>query len=1129
METQKTPRYLDALLPLDADAVNLARREEQLALILEGVQDHAITLLDPDGAIVTWNAPSERITGYPLEEVHGKHFRFLFVEEEQLGRVPEQELEIARATGKFAGEGYRLRKDGSRFFANVSLSALHDENGNLRGFVKVTHDITERVNAQRHVDTLSEASEALVAHLDQPTMIARFERRLSGRFANYVAVEFLGDGKAWHGPIAHADPRIEASIRAIRESTKPDFTVYPLSESLERSEPVVLDSSAVNFGISPVSNPCRRGAMVLRLEARGKTFGELIFVRSSFGFDAREVELGQELARRLALAIDSARLFERAQRGEQRLHLALEGGMMGVWEWEIGANRVNWSPTLESIHGIAPGSFAGTVEAFQSDIHPMDRDRVLQAIRQTMECGSPYQVVYRIVRPDGQTRWLEAHATLTREPITERPLRLVGVCSDVTERKRREEELAESELRFKALFDNALDAMVIMDTEQVIVDVNPAACTLLRTTRDALLGRRTTELMAASQAPEMEPERWENFLREGSLRGEMRVVRADGTFADIEFSTTAHVVPNRHFSVWSDIGPRKRAEGIFAFLAEASTILSSSLDFERSISAIVRLAVPAMADWAAADLLLPDGTIGRLAVAHVDPDRIELARELWRRWPAKSDDPSGVPAVIRTGTSQVYPEISEELLRELVKDDELLGIVRKLGLKAAMCVPLVVRGKAIGAISFVIAESGRQYGPVDLSLAEDLARRAAIAIENARLYESEQKARRQADEANRAKDDFLATLSHELRTPLNAMLGWASILRSGDIAPEKQRRALDTIERNALTQAKLIEDLLDISRIVSGKLNLEPRPLEPTRLVEAVMETLRPTAEVKNIALRTSYESDIGWIQGDGRRLQQVIGNLLSNAVKFTPAGGSIDVRLHRCGSNVALSFKDTGCGIEPEFLSQVFERFKQADTNISRKQRGLGIGLAISKHIVELHGGSIVAHSLGSGTGATFTVFLPSSAIKHESNSARVSAATTDGGDPCAELVGLSVLLVEDERDSRELAVTVLSECGATVYTAANASEALTQLRDKSPDVVVSDIGLPGEDGYGLIRKIRALPSDAGANVPAAALTAYARAEDRRKALDAGYAFHLSKPVEPARLIAIVSKLGRMARHSSS
>jgi signal transduction histidine kinase/ActR/RegA family two-component response regulator len=410
-------------------------------------------------------------------------------------------------------------------------------------------------------------------------------------------------------------------------------------------------------------------------------------------------------------------------------------------------------------------------------------------------------------------------------------------------------------------------------------------------------------------------------------------------------------------------------------------------------------------------------------------------------------------------------------------------------------------------------------------------------LERERLLASERAARNEAERAGRTKDEFLATLSHELRTPLNAILGWSQILQGGNATGEDLEQGLETIGRNARAQAQIIEDLLDMSRIISGKVRLNVQRVELANVVEAALDTVRPAAEAKGVRLQPVLDRAAGVVSGDPNRLQQVFWNLLSNAIKFTPRGGRVQVVLEQVDSHVEVSVNDSGEGIRPEFLPHVFDRFRQADASTTRRHGGLGLGLSIVRHLLELHGGSIEARSDGVGRGATFVVSLPvtvlqgpatAGAARHYPSPAPVDTcahAAVGAGWDVVSLEGVRVLVVDDEADARALVKRLLEDCQASVATASSAAEALAAIAAAPPDVLISDIGMPGEDGYALIQRIRALPKDRGGDLPAVALTAYARSEDRTRAILSGYQTHVSKPVEPAELVATVASLaGRTA-----
>lgn len=478
--------------------------------------------------------------------------------------------------------------------------------------------------------------------------------------------------------------------------------------------------------------------------------------------------------------------------------------------------------------------------------------------------------------------------------------------------------------------------------------------------------------------------------------------------------------------------------------------------------------------------------------------------------------------MVQTGRGEhLMKEIREQVEQMKLEENDLLE-QRSASLQrsAQETLLIVILGSllAVGLVALAMITINRDLGKrkqVEEQLRllnQDLERRV-----NDRTQELET--------SNRLKDEFLSVLSHELRTPLNAMMGWSKMLRSGKLDRAKTEQGLEIIERNAKSQAQLIDDLLDISRIITGKLRLNVRPISLVPVIKAALDTVRPAADARSIRIQTVLDSDASPISGDPDRLQQVVWNLLSNAIKFTPKGGRVQVRLERINSHVEIIISDTGQGISPEFLPHVFNRFTQADSSITRSHSGLGLGLAIVRNIVELHGGSIHADSPGEGEGSTFVVNLPLTIIHRSLDTPdRVySTARTDVPlDNAPSLSGLQILVVDDEVDAREMLSVLLEQCGASVTTVASASEAFEMLQRLKPDILVSDIGMPDEDGYTLITRIRDLSAEKGGQTPAIALTAYARTEDRIRALAAGFQTHMAKPVEPAELIAVIQSLTR-------
>jgi signal transduction histidine kinase/CheY-like chemotaxis protein len=458
--------------------------------------------------------------------------------------------------------------------------------------------------------------------------------------------------------------------------------------------------------------------------------------------------------------------------------------------------------------------------------------------------------------------------------------------------------------------------------------------------------------------------------------------------------------------------------------------------------------------------------------------------------------------------------------RPLIVDDvqhtELVSTALRARVRSLIGTPLVAEGRLVG-ILHVGSARPRRFGREDLQLLELVAARVAAAIQHAGLYEAERAARADAEAANRAKDEFLGTLSHELRSPLSAIRTWTHLLRRGKLDAPKTARALETIAESAKSQAQLIEDLLDVSRIIAGKLRVDPRPVELSETVHAALDTVRLAADAKEIEIDAVLDPIPAVVSGDPGRLQQVIWNLLSNAIKFTARGGRVTVGLVRVGSDAVIRVTDTGQGIRPDFLPYLFERFRQADSSSTRAHGGLGLGLAIVRHIVELHGGVVEAESAGEGRGATFTVRLPLMAEV----ATLVPATASEVAAPAAsELQGVHVLVVDDQAPSLEALAAVLEESGARVTLASSTTEALAAFAHGEPSLLVGDIAMPGEDGYTLIRKVRALERRDGRRTPALALTAYAGVEDRQRALSAGYDVHLPKPVDPSRLIAALVDL---------
>ena len=514
----------------------------------------------------------------------------------------------------------------------------------------------------------------------------------------------------------------------------------------------------------------------------------------------------------------------------------------------------------------------------------------------------------------------------------------------------------------------------------------------------------------------------------------------------------------------------------------------------------------------------------------------------------------GIPAVIERALKQV---VSKRHPLRLNDGDDLLRTNGKTSdlVHCFLGTPILSAGRVLGWVYLLNKLDAEEFSEADERLAATLATQVAVAYENSVLYSSaqrhaselqmeiterkqaeearaemllrEQAARADAEQANRTKDEFLATLSHELRTPLSAILGWSHLVRTGKLDEPQLSRAFETIERNARSQSQLIDDLLDVSRIITGKLQIEPRPVNLCAIVDDVLEGVRPAIEAKNIQIETGLEAAGSFVAGDANRLQQVFWNLLSNAIKFTPESGYVRVKVSQVGTEVLVSVSDSGIGIASEFLPHIFDRFRQADGSTTRVHGGLGLGLSIVKHLVQLHAGQVTVESGGQNQGATFIVSLPLASNVPADEIENGSAAKPEGeGLPASFshlLEGVRILVVDDEEDSRDLVSAILTRCGGKVKSCKSAAEALKTFRAWKPDILVSDIGMPIEDGYTLIQKLRKQRLKLAREIPAIALTAYATDDDRARVLSAGFQVHIAKPIEPETLVkSIADAAGR-------
>lgn len=587
-------------------------------------------------------------------------------------------------------------------------------------------------------------------------------------------------------------------------------------------------------------------------------------------------------------------------------------------------------------------------------------------------------------------------------------------------------------------------------------------------------------------------------------------------------------VPVRIVGVSQNITERKRAELLLDAQKQSLEMVVSGAPLEEVLNFLTNIVEKQSNEQATASILLLNekGCLRNGASPSLPEDYLQAIDGL-----AADENIGTCCAAAATGKVVITPDIETD-----PKWGALKHLPLALGFYAAWSKPIIARdGNVLGTFGTYFREK-REPTNFERQCVEILSRTAALAIERTcaekereSLLEREKTARREAEEAGRLKDEFLATLSHELRTPMTAVLGWTQILRSKQLDDKGGMRALEVIERNARSQNQLIEDLLDVSRIITGKLRLNARSINPSSFVEAAIEAVKPAAEAKGVRLIKIFDAETCAITGDASRLQQVVWNLLSNAIKFTPEGGCVHVKLESVGSHLEIAVEDTGAGVSQEFLPFVFDRFRQADATTTRAYGGLGLGLSIVRHLVELHGGTVEAKSEGEGCGSSFKVKLP--LLSRNRRSEEVPAADDEQKPASAALQneaiterldGLRILVVDDEEDAGELLKILLSRLGADVCKVHSAKEALSAIESASFDVLISDIGMANMDGYEFLRRLRSFPVERGGAIPAIALTAYARTEDRLSALRAGYEMHLPKPVEPAELIAVVASVAK-------
>jgi PAS domain S-box-containing protein len=1100
-------------------------------LLVDTVQDYAIFMLDPQGRVATWNAGAEKLKGYKASEIIGRHFSTFYPAEDCRAHKPENELAIAEREGRVEDEGWRIRKDGTRFWANVVITALRNPDGTLVGFAKITRDLTERKATEEELRRAEERFHHLV---DAATDYAIFMLDLGGRVATwnegarrikgYEASEIIGR----HFSVFYTPED--------RASGKPSRVLETLKrEGRFEDERWRVRKDGTRFWANVVITALR--------DAQGDITGFVKITRDLTArrdAEERERQLLLEQARRNAAEEAELKVRESEERHRElsrRLEVILEGVADGITVQDRSGALIFANTTaavacgFRTVHALLradPTELHEKFEVFDERGQPFDLAQLPG--RRVLEGAVTASALMHVRERDtGRSWWSQVRSTRVLGADGETDL-AVNILHDVTADRRREEQeriFAQATLALTA----SLDYKSMLSTLATLLVPGLAdwcAIHLLEGPELETVAVAHADPARLPQARDLQEKYPPNPAQRQGVWNVIRTGRAE-LFEVVPDELLDRIARDaHHLASMKDLGMR-------------SVVVAPIRIRERVWGTLTLISSDSGRRYDRLDVALAE-ELGRRAGAAVENARLYVgertARERLELLARAGEAFSGtfdyeeilqrvISLVVPTLGDFAYFEIAEpDGLRRVTgtNDDHEVRPARLLG--SAITVPLQAQGEVFGSLTLAFDESGRRHSDDDVKLAEELARRAAIAVAQARLYAEAQTAARRAEEANRIKDEFLATVSHELRTPLNAIVGWSAILRDRS-DPATLEKGLEVIHRNARAQSKIIDDILDVSRIITGKLRLDLKPTDPSAIILEAMEVVRPSAAAKDITLSFDCEGAVPTVFADPERLQQVVWNLLSNALKFTDPGGSVSIALRREARSLVLAVTDTGRGIDVEFLPYVFDRFKQADSSTTRRAGGLGLGLAIVRHIVELHGGYVDVDSGGVGKGATFTVSIPISATRP--TPAEIIRPPVTPSEPrriAAEpaLAGKRVLVVEDDDDGRAVLVRILEESRARVSQAANVEQAMKAVENAPPDLIASDIGLPDEDGYAFIRRLRALPADRGGNTPAVALTAYARAEDRSEAMAAGFDSHLAKPVDPKELIAVLSTLSRPA-----
>ncbi|MEG4427442.1 MULTISPECIES: PAS domain-containing protein [unclassified Microcoleus] len=1059
----------------------LRDRETHLQLILDSAKDYAIFTIDTDGQVTSWNAGAQRLLGYTEAEIVGQDGRIIFTPEDSAARKPEAERHIALTQEKAENERWHVRKDGSRFWGSGLVMPLRDAAGEVQGFLKIMQDKTER----RQIEEALRHSENLYRTLADGVPELMWINTADGR------LEFCNQHwKNYTGMMPELP--LPAPVLQLFHPDDLPAVVGTRTKAIEAGE-------AYEF-------ECR----VRRFDGNYRWhLARLVPVKDRKGKVVQWAGIGIDID-------DRKRAEESLAESDRRFRFLAESLPHLIWNVTSAGeirftNQQKWSEYLGMSYEEAARN------NWESLVPPSDLAESWARWQECQITGEVYQLELRLRRAvDQMERWHLSRAVPIRDAGGQ-IVEWIGTNTDIHDRKQaqlNEQFLSDLEVRLRQrinpaeMLSEAMNSLgeylkvdrciwheIDVEADRAIVQQDWHQSDLASTVGTYQISDfKTPELKALSMAGQTlvisdianHPHTAHLFDNYGavSIRALVDVpCLQEGRWVALLLVTSRVVRHWRPDEVWLMQEVVARLWTVILHARALHELHESEARFRALADNIAQLA------W------MTDAAGGIFWYNQRWFDYTGTTLEEMRGWGwQKVHHPEHLDRVVEKFRRCIETEeLWEDTFPLRGKDGSYRWFLSR-------AVPIRDdRGK-------VMRWCGTNTDITDRKVAE---------AERERLLAREKAAREEAEQANRVKDEFLAVLSHELRTPLNPIMGWAKLLQSNILTPQKQRYALETIERNAKLQTQLIEDLLDVSGILQGKVSLNIAPVDLAEVIGAAIETVRLAAQVKSIQISTQFAPHLGPVLGDAGRLQQVVWNLLSNAVKFTPPSGKIEVVLDRVDTLAQITVTDTGKGIEPDFLPYVFDYFRQADSTSTRKFGGLGLGLAIVRHLVELHGGTVKSDSPGEGQGATLTVRIPLMPIQSQT-----SPAGTAAPDQSFNLSGVKVLAVDDEADALDLVVFLLEDCGASVTAVANAADALAVLTESVPDLLLSDIGMPDTNGYMLMRQVRALAPDKGGLVPAIALTAYAGEIDYQQALAAGFQRHISKPLDPDKLVQAIGEV---------